>query len=96
VNTFLFDKTGTLTVGNPQVTDFVLVNSDGEGNFIIGFLYICLNLHLIHLVIEIKSSSTSAEKKLLTCLGSAESASEHPIGKAILAYCKVCFLFLKN
>eukprot|EP00026_Physarum_polycephalum_P001685 Phypoly_transcript_01687.p1 GENE.Phypoly_transcript_01687~~Phypoly_transcript_01687.p1 ORF type:complete len:1067 (+),score=164.81 Phypoly_transcript_01687:469-3201(+) len=69
VNTFLFDKTGTLTVGKPQVTDFILVTTDGE-------------------VSKIKAPLEPEEKRILSFLGSAESASEHPIGKAILSFCK--------
>jgi len=39
-------------------------------------------------VTEMKDASTTESTKILTCLGSAESASEHPIGKGILAYAR--------
>ena len=44
-------------------------------------------------MIELKDLVSAEERKILMCLGSAESASEHPIGKAIFDFCKV-FIFV--
>lgn len=54
-DTVLLDKTGTITLGQPQVTDFEVVDSvDAD--------------------------------RILALIGAAESASEHPLGEAIVRY----------
>lgn len=54
-DTVLLDKTGTITLGEPQVTDFEVVEGIDRN-------------------------------KVLTLIGAAESASEHPLGEAIVRY----------
>ncbi|MGQ9503109.1 MAG: heavy metal translocating P-type ATPase [Anaerolineae bacterium] len=66
--TVVLDKTGTLTIGQPTVTDIV-VSDRG---------------HTVLSAVKTHAQPLDAESELLYLAASAESVSEHPLGKAIV------------
>lgn len=79
VDTVVFDKTGTLTEGKPSLTDVVLLpqakTAAGASG---GGAQSGAGEHAG------TGSSDSALLRLLALLGSAESGSEHPLGRAVV------------
>ncbi|HEO65075.1 MAG TPA: copper-translocating P-type ATPase, partial [Spirochaetes bacterium] len=68
INTVVFDKTGTLTEGKPEVTDIILPNSDVR----------------VQHVEPVRLGLGLGADDLLRLAASAEKASEHPLGEAIV------------
>eukprot|EP01116_Phalansterium_solitarium_P018024 TRINITY_DN460_c0_g2_i2.p1 TRINITY_DN460_c0_g2~~TRINITY_DN460_c0_g2_i2.p1 ORF type:complete len:1050 (-),score=297.57 TRINITY_DN460_c0_g2_i2:237-3386(-) len=78
INGIVFDKTGTLTHGKPVVTDVVLVDETGA---------------VAHSRSIVDPGATDepvvdAERDFWHVVGAAESGSEHPLGRAMVDYCK--------
>ncbi|GIL57370.1 hypothetical protein Vafri_12621 [Volvox africanus] len=76
VKVVVFDKTGTLTRGKPTVTDWRLFGAVEGGSGAVGSSWPGLGAPL--------DLAT-----LCRCVGAAESASEHPLARAILDFCKL-------
>ncbi|GLI67539.1 hypothetical protein VaNZ11_011761 [Volvox africanus] len=76
VTVVVFDKTGTLTRGKPTVTDWRLFGAVEGGSGAVGSPWPGLGVPL--------DLAT-----LCRCVGAAESASEHPLARAILDFCRL-------
>lgn len=73
VNTVAFDKTGTLTGGKPRVTDVVAFTK----------------AQITQEYLAKGSSSSKDEHEVLALFASVESASSHPLAKAIIDHARV-------
>jgi Cu+-exporting ATPase len=88
VNTVVLDKTGTVTEGKPVVTDVVAV--DNRDGIYIGTDWPDTSNNDAESHVTDKADvftggkMTSAEEELLRLVASAESPSEHPLGRAIV------------
>ena len=72
VNVVAFDKTGTLTEGKPRVTDVIAFT---QGNIAQGHI---LQEHI----------GSESQNEVLALFASVESASSHPLAKAIIDHAK--------
>lgn len=70
VNAIIFDKTGTLTEGKPSLTDFVIMPRTIHGQPSIGA--------------SAAVSDRLSPLQMLSLIVSAETGSEHPLGRAIV------------
>ena len=73
VKIVVFDKTGTLTRGKPAVTDFVFLLDDNSGATDASES-------------ESAAAATLTEDQIVWLAGCAESASEHPLARAVVEY----------
>ena len=76
IKTVALDKTGTITEGKPHVTDIILIDRNESG------LTSDQTRDRFHNLGE----NDYDEKELLFLVASAEKASEHPLGEAIVNY----------
>ncbi|EGC30713.1 hypothetical protein DICPUDRAFT_157536 [Dictyostelium purpureum] len=70
----LFDKTGTITTGKMTVTDYRINTSEVQ--------------LLLDDQVPVSNQSDHADKFFFKIVGASESGSEHPIGRAIVTYCR--------
>ncbi len=86
MNACLFDKTGTLTIGKLNGVECLMYKDENDGIRQANFVLLIITTYCL----ELDSIDTSRPEALsfLAMLGAAESASEHPIGKAVYSFCK--------
>lgn len=83
VDTVVFDKTGTLTYGKMQVSDVLVFHVPGGGS--------SAPEAQNRFPSEAPGMKLSpAEKHLLSLAASTEVKSEHPLGRAIVSYARLC------
>lgn len=84
--TVVFDKTGTLTHGKPAVVGFQLCEKSS-------LMRACEGLGGEKCGRIASDCHACAEYKFFAVVGSAESASEHPVGKAIYQHSRLAYAF---
>ncbi len=72
VQVVVLDKTGTITKGKPEVTDIRMANGESANQRI--------------QILNSKSEIRNPQSEILYLAASAESVSEHPLGRAIVEY----------
>lgn len=93
IDTLVFDKTGTLTHGKPQVIGVECVN---DNRLVPGAVPGSVPAHVPTDSTTAEPALTSPVANLLRLAASAETYSEHPLGKAIVQHARAHGLSLAN